>query len=518
MYKIINISLSPKEAMNIDNIRSEASSFLQIDSQRITEIRKIKRSIDARRKNIKVNLRIGIWIDEYPTDDKFTPIRYKDVSNKEPVIIVGAGPAGLFAALELIEGGRKPIILERGKSVEERKIDLQALYRTGIVDKDSNFSFGEGGAGTFSDGKLYTRSKKRGNVDKILKILHYHGAQEDILWDGHPHIGTDVLSKVIINIRKTILKYGGEVHFSTKVTDFIIDNSVIKGVQSGDKEYLANELILATGHSARDMYDLLNRRNISLEAKDFAVGVRLEHPQHLIDCIQYHTSNGRGKYLPAAEYSFVGQFNERGVYSFCMCPGGIVVPAATAEGQQVVNGMSSSGRNTPWANSAMVVEVKQDDLKRYSQYGVLAGIRFQEDMEQKAYKAGGGKLQAPAQRMIDFIENKLSKDLNNSSYKMGLTPCMMDDVLPSFVSKLLKKAFIEFGKKARGFLTNEATLIGVETRTSSPIRIPRDKEHLQHLQIKGLYPCGEGAGYAGGIVSAAMDGCACVAMIIKSKD
>lgn len=518
MYKDINIALQPKEAINDNDILSFVSSFLKIDKDRIKLIRKIKRSIDARRKNVKVNLRLGVWIDELPVQEEFSLSNYKDVSDKSSVIIVGAGPAGLFAALELIEEGIKPVIVERGKSVEDRKVDLKELYRTGVVDSESNFSFGEGGAGTFSDGKLFTRSKKRGNNEKILKILYFHGAQEDILWDGHPHIGTDVLARVIINIRKTILKYGGEIHFNTKVSDFIISENQIKGVVCGDKKYLSNKVILATGHSARDMYSLLNDKKVELEAKDFAVGVRLEHPQDLIDCIQYHSENGRGQYLPAAEYSFVGQYNDRGVYSFCMCPGGIVVPAATDLNQQVVNGMSSSGRNTQWANSAMVVQVKQADLKGFSEYGVLAGMFFQEKMERDAYECGGGLLKAPAQRMLDFVKGKVSRDMPSSSYKMGLTSCEMSKCLPSFVSASLRKAFDGFGKKAKGFLTNEAIMIGVETRTSSPLRIPRNKETCEHVKIKGLYPCGEGAGYAGGIVSAAMDGCMCVAKIVVDMD
>ena len=515
MYKDINVAVQPDVAVSDEKILSVVSSFLKIDRKRIKEIRKIKRSVDARRKNIKINLRLGVWIDEEAKKEAFDLPVLKDVSSAKEVIIVGAGPAGFFAALDLIEGGMKPVILERGKAIEDRKEDIKELYRTGIVDAESNFSFGEGGAGTFSDGKLFTRSKKRGNVQRILQILHSHGAQEDILWDGHPHIGTDVLSKVMINIRKTILQYGGEVHFNTKVTDFIIDKSTIRGVVCGDKNFFADSVILATGHSARDMYSLLNDRGVTLEAKNFAVGVRLEHPQKLIDAIQYHSPKGRGEFLPAAEYSFVGQFNDRGVYSFCMCPGGIVVPAATDKNQQVVNGMSSSGRNTPWANSAMVVEVKQDDLTEFSEHGVLAGMFFQEKMENDAYSKGSGLLKAPAQRMQDFVYKRVSKDLPFSSYKMGLNSTDMHDCLPSFVSDSLKKAFIGFGKKANGFLTNEAIMIGVETRTSSPVKIPRDKESCQHINISGLYPCGEGAGYAGGIVSAAMDGCRCVSMILS---
>jgi uncharacterized FAD-dependent dehydrogenase len=514
MYKDINIAVQPNEAVSDERILSAVSSFLKIDIKRIKEVRKIKRSVDARRRNIKVNLRLGVWIDEEAKKEMPSLPVLKDVSSAKEVIIVGAGPAGLFAALDLIEGGMKPVIIERGKAIEDRKEDIKELYRTGIVDGESNFSFGEGGAGTFSDGKLFTRSKKRGNVQRILEILHHYGAQEDILWDGHPHIGTDVLSKVIMNIRKAIIEFGGEVHFNTKVTDFILEENTIKGVVCGEKKFLADNVILATGHSARDMYSLLNDSGITLEAKNFAVGVRIEHPQELIDTIQYHSPTGRGEYLPAAEYSFVGQFNERGVYSFCMCPGGIVVPAATDKNQQVVNGMSSSGRNTPWANSAMVVEVKQDDLHEFSEYGVLAGMHFQEKMENDAYNQGTGLLKAPAQRMQDFVYKRVSRDLPSSSYKMGLNATDMNKCLPAFVSDSLQKAFVAFGKKATGFLTNEALMIGVETRTSSPVKIPRDKESCQHIKISGLYPCGEGSGYAGGIVSAAMDGCRCVAMIL----
>ncbi|MCH4896172.1 FAD-binding protein [Marinilabiliaceae bacterium JC040] len=516
MYKDINISLSPKESSFDNTIKRKAAEFLKIKEEEIKEIQKIKSSIDARRRNIKVNLRLRVWIGENPDNPNFSMEGIDSVkTNKssKSVIIVGAGPAGLFAALLLIRKGIKPIILERGKCVEERKLDIRDLYRSGIVNTESNFSFGEGGAGTFSDGKLFTRSKKRGNVNEILQILHYYGAQEDILWKGHPHVGTDVLSKIIVNIRKDILNFGGEIHFKTKVTNLIVENKNIKGVKTENKDFKSDNVILATGHSAKDVYKFLEESNIKIESKDFAVGVRLEHPQALIDQIQYHSKEGRGKYLPAAEYSFVGQFSDRGVFSFCMCPGGIVVPASTEDGLQVVNGMSSSGRNTIWANSAMVCQVRQDDLLAYKEYGNLAGLYFQEDMEKIAYKFAGGKLKAPAQRMKDFVERKFSNDFPKSSYKMGLTSCDMYKVLPNFVSKSLKEAFISFGKKANGFLTNEAVMIGVETRTSSPVRIPRDRENMEHVQIQGLYPCGEGAGYAGGIVSAAMDGYTCASRI-----
>lgn len=517
MYNEINISVLPLQAADDIYIKRVVAGKLDVRQDDISLIRKIKRSIDARQRTVKINLRLAVWINELPEETKGQSKDYKDVKDAKEVVIVGAGPAGLFAALRLIEKGLKPVIFERGKSVEDRKKDLKELYSTGKVNPDSNFGFGEGGAGTFSDGKLYTRSKKKGNIKEVLEIFHAHGAQEEILWDSHPHIGTDILPKVIVNIRKTILRYGGEVHFNTKVVDYIIDANYIKGViLDNGKEIFSDSVILATGHSARDVYKRLHDKGITLEAKDFAVGMRLEHPQHLIDCIQYHTKEGRGKYLPAAEYSFVGQFDNRGVYSFCMCPGGVVVPAATDKQQQVVNGMSSSGRNTKWANSAMVVEVKQGDLKEFLERGVLAGMYFQEYLEKLAYEKVGGGLYAPAQRMYDFVKGKKSNNLPVSSYKPGVISSEMHNWLPKFIVSAMQKAFLTFGKRAKGFLTNDALLIGVETRTSSPVRIPRDKELLQHIEVRGLYPCGEGAGYAGGIVSAAMDGIVCVDKITKS--
>lgn len=511
MYKEINISLLPEKAADDIYVKRFVAGKLDVKENDISLIRKVKKSIDARQRKVKINLRLAVWINELPESNSGFQKDYRDVRNSKEVVIVGAGPAGLFAALRLIEKGIKPIIFERGKTVEERKKDLKELYVTGKVNPDSNFGFGEGGAGTFSDGKLYTRSKKKGNIKEVLEILHSHGAQENILWDSHPHIGTDILPKVIVNIRRTILEYGGEINFNTKVIDYIIENNKIKGVVlEGGVRKEADSVILATGHSARDVYKALYNKGIALEAKDFAVGMRLEHPQHLIDCIQYHSKEGRGKYLPAAEYSFVGQFNGRGVYSFCMCPGGVVVPAATDSGQQVVNGMSSSGRNTKWANSAMVVEIRQEDLNDYTEHGVLAGMYFQEDIEKIAFDRSGGKLYAPAQRMYDFVKGKESKSLPKTSYKPGIVSSDMHNWLPEFIVSSLQKAFLSFGKRARGFLTNEALLLGVETRTSSPLRIPRDKNLYQHIEIEGLYPCGEGAGYAGGIVSAAMDGIVCV--------
>ncbi len=510
MYKEINISLLPEQSLDDVYIKRAVAKKISVVQNDITLIRKIKRSIDARQRVVKINLRLAVWVNESPEVLTNCLKEYKDVKDARKIIIVGAGPAGLFAALKLIEKGLKPVIFERGKSVEDRKKDLKELYSTGKVNPNSNFGFGEGGAGTFSDGKLYTRSKKKGNIKEVLELLYNHGAQEDILWDSHPHIGTDILPKVIVNIRKTILSYGGDIHFNTKVVDYLLSSGVIKGVvlDSGEKIY-SDSVILATGHSARDVYRKFNERGIILEAKNFAVGVRLEHPQHLIDCIQYHTKEGKGKYLPPAEYSFVGQFENRGVYSFCMCPGGVVVPASTDKYQQVVNGMSSSGRNTKWANSAMVVEVKQKDLNGVVEKDVLAGMYFQEYLEKLADERGRGNLYAPAQRMCDFVEGIKSTNLPVSSYKPGLTSSDMHNWLPKFIVSALQQAFRYFGSKAKGFLTNDALLIGLETRTSSPIRIPRDKESLQHIEVKGLYPCGEGSGYAGGIVSAAMDGINC---------
>jgi len=510
MITEIDIVLSPKEASDECFYKPILANKLNVKPGRIKGIKILRKSIDARRRNIKVNLRFKIAIDEKMTSSEGSDFVYENCENSRKVLVVGAGPAGLFAALRLIELGFCPIVLERGKSVADRKKDLGELHRSRQIDPESNYSFGEGGAGTFSDGKLYTRSKKRGNLKKILNVLHFHGAQDDILFDAHPHIGTDVLPKVIVNIRKSIIKAGGEVHFSKKVVDYILDGKNIIGVkvESGDT-LMASAVILATGHSARDVYRKLDESGIDIEAKSFAMGVRIEHPQELIDQIQYHNPNGRGKYLPAASYSFVHQVKERGVYSFCMCPGGVIVPAATGEKQQVVNGMSSSNRNTAFANSGMAVEIRTEDLKKYSEYGNLAGLKFQEDLEEQAFLEGGENLTAPAQRMVDFVENKKSDSLPKTSYHPGVVSSEMHKWLPEHIRYRLQEGFKAFGKKSNGYLTNKAVILGVESRTSSPVRIPRDRESLQHISIEGLFPCGEGAGYAGGIVSAAIDGEQC---------
>ncbi len=479
-----------------------------------SNIKIIKRSIDARQRNVMVNLKVRI-LDPHNehTGSLITPIVYGNIEKAPQVIIVGAGPAGLFAGLRLIEKGLKPIIIERGKDVDERRKDLAKISRDGIINPDSNYCFGEGGAGAYSDGKLYTRSKKRGSVSRILSILHQHGASEDIMIDAHPHIGSDKLPIVIKSIRKTILNSGGEIHFNTRVNNIIVENGNVTGVECENGNQYSGDIILATGHSARDVYHFLNDNNITLEAKGIAVGVRLEHPQHIIDCIQYHSKDGKGKYLPAAEYSFVTQVDGRGVYSFCMCPGGFIVPAASAPDQLVVNGMSPSNRGTKWANSGMVVEVQPDDIKEYKDAGVLKVMKFQEAMEATAYREANKSQKAGAQRMIDFVNGTLSSSLPDTSYAPGITSSRLDRWLPPMVSNRLKKGFVHFGKSAKGFLTNEAILIGVETRTSSPVRIPRDQQTMAHINHSGLYPCGEGAGYAGGIVSAAIDGEKCAEAI-----
>lgn len=510
MIKELQLRVSPEIAYEELRLLGYVSTQIQIDANRIKTVQIVKRSIDARQRNVVINLSVKVYIDEFPQHDSLVSnINYQNVTGKGEVIVVGAGPAGLFAALRLIELGLRPIILERGKDVDSRRKDMARIARENIVDPDSNYCFGEGGAGAYSDGKLYTRSKKRGSVEKILTVFHQHGASQDILVDAHPHIGTDKLPNVIKAMRNSIIECGGEVHFSTRVTDLFINKGVVKGVICDNGQKFEGPVILATGHSARDIYHLLDNKKITLEPKGLAVGVRLEHPQHLIDCIQYHSKNGRGKYLPAAEYSMLTRVKNRAVYSFCMCPGGFIIPAASGPNQMVVNGMSPSNRGTKWSNSGMVVEILPEDLPEYDKYGALKMMRFQEDIEAKFYEESNCTQNAPAQRMIDFVEGRDSKSLPPTSYAPGIHSARIDKLLPEMVASRLQQGFKDFGRKSKGFLTNEAILIGDETRTSSPVRIPRDKDALMHINTTGLFPCGEGAGYAGGIVSAAIDGERC---------
>lgn len=511
MIEELQIRVTPRVAASDDAIKGVAASELRVDSRRISGIRIIKRSIDARKRQVMVNLKLRAYVDQPLTDDYLVPpIEYKPVDGSRQAVVVGAGPGGLFAALRLIELGVKPIVLERGKDVKSRRVDVARISRESIIDPDSNYCFGEGGAGAYSDGKLYTRSKKRGSVERILGIFVQHGASENILVDAHPHIGSDRLPAVIECMRNTIISCGGEVLFNHRVTALNLTDGEVTGVTCANGECFDGPVILATGHSARDVYEMLHGLHINLEPKGLAIGVRLEHPQHIIDQIQYHNPAGRGEYLPAAEYSFVTQVDGRGVYSFCMCPGGVVVPAASAPGQLVVNGMSPSRRDTYWANSGMVVEIHPEDLPpQYAQHGVMAMMRFLQDVEARAFEQAGRTQCAGAQRMLDFIEGRPSKLIPPSSYPAGLQPSRLDQWLPSHVSGRLRKGFKTFGRAARGFVTNDAIVIGVETRTSSPLRIPRDQLTLCHPDIKGLYPCGEGAGFAGGIVSSAIDGERC---------
>ena len=523
MIRETNLRILPQEAYNEQSIKAYLQQNEGIKAQ---AIRVLKRSIDARQRTIYVNLTVRIYIDEEPDELLYTPIVYHDVSDAPQVIVVGAGPGGLFAALRLIELGLRPIVIERGKDVHERKKDLARIRPEQRVDPESNYSFGEGGAGAYSDGKLYTRSKKRGNSERILNIFVQHGASPNILVDAHPHIGTDRLPRVIENMRNTILKCGGEVHFQTKMTGLVIKNNKVVGVETLNSQLstLNSQLfhgpvILATGHSARDVYRWFSDNNIEIEAKGIAVGVRLEHPSMLIDQIQYHNKQGRGKWLPAAEYSMVQQVEGRGVYSFCMCPGGFVVPAASGPEQIVVNGMSPSNRGGKWSNSGMVVEIRPEDIGTLSNSPsmgrtqdsseALSVLFFQEELEKQCWLQGNQKQTAPAQRMADFVNGRLSANLNPSSYAPGLLASPLHFWMPDFVSSRLREAFKIWGKQKHGFLTNEATVIGVETRTSSPVRIIRNTETLQHIRIAGLFPCGEGAGYAGGIVSAGVDGERC---------
>ena len=522
MIEEYQLRVLPETAANEQALRRYVAREKGKDERTLTAIRVLKRSIDARQRTIFVNLKLRVYVNEQPEDDEFVRTAYRNVEGRPQVVVVGAGPGGLFAALRLIEAGYRPVIVERGKNVRDRKLDLAKISREHKVDSESNYSFGEGGAGAYSDGKLYTRSKKRGNAEKILNVFCQHGASVSILQDAHPHIGTDKLPRVIENMRKTILDCGGEVHVGTRMDVLLIEKDTVVGIETNTGKTFRGPVILATGHSARDVYRWLHTHGVEIESKGLAVGVRLEHPSLLIDQIQYHNRNGRGKYLPAAEYSFVQQVEGRGVYSFCMCPGGFVVPAASGPRQTVVNGMSPSNRGSKWSNSGMVVELHPEDLEEKSLAGFMAvsGLQpdvrhplammfFQEALEEQNWQQGNCRQTAPAQRMADFVNGRLSYDLPASSYAPGLVSSPLHFWMPKFITARLAEGFRRFGKASRGFLTNEAVMIGVESRTSAPVRIVRDGETLQHVRLKGLFPCGEGAGYAGGIVSAAMDGERC---------
>lgn len=539
MTQEYQLRILPEIAANEQRLKSYLAQEKGLNLRDIQATRILKRSIDARQRTIFINLKVRVYINELPKEDEYEHTVYNKVEGKPQVIVVGAGPGGLFAALRLIELGLRPIVIERGKNVRDRKKDLAQISREHAINPESNYSFGEGGAGAYSDGKLYTRSKKRGNVDKILNVFCQHGASTSILADAHPHIGTDKLPRVIENMRNTIIECGGEVHFQTRMDALIIEKGEVKGIETQTGETFLGPVILATGHSARDVYRWLAAHEVTLESKGIAMGVRLEHPAHLIDQIQYHSKTGKGKYLPAAEYSFVTQVEGRGVYSFCMCPGGFIVPAASGPEQVVVNGMSPSNRGSRWSNSGMVVEIQPEDILAMQQsiaeeikakqneqllqlnpslctaklttinQELLSVLHFQEELERQCWLQGGRQQIAPAQRMLDFTRKKLSYDLPESSYAPGLISSPLHFWMPDFISRRLSLGFQQFGKSSRGFLTNEAVMIGVETRTSSPVRIVRDKETLQHITVRGLFPCGEGAGYAGGIVSAGVDGERC---------
>ncbi|MBK5208949.1 MAG: FAD-binding protein [Flavobacteriaceae bacterium] len=516
MIKNIQLRIPLQEEKIEGILEKKSARLLGIDQKDINAVKVLRKSIDARKSDIFFNYKIAVYIREQLPESSEYSFEYKDVSSAKKIHIIGFGPAGMFAALRCIELGYKPVVLERGKKVQERRRDLRAINQFHLVDEDSNYCFGEGGAGTYSDGKLYTRSLKRGDVRRIFENFVFHGASEQILIDSHPHIGTNKLPKIVENIRETVLKYGGEIHFESRVVDFVIKDHKLKAIKlQNDTEMPVEALILATGHSARDIYYLLHRKNIFLKAKSFAMGVRVEHPQQIIDSIQYHCEDERNELLPPAAYSLVHQINDRGVYSFCMCPGGFIVPAATAPGEVVVNGMSPSKRNSKFANSGIVVEINvEKDLHKYEQFGVLKGLEFQKDLEKLAFLAGGKSQAAPAQRLTDFVKGRLSNSLNETSYQPGLKSAPLHSLLPKIIGGRLRKGFIEFGQKMKGFYTEEANVVGVESRTSSPVNIPR-KENLEHPEIAGLFPCGEGGGYAGGIVSAAMDGERCAEASIK---
>jgi uncharacterized FAD-dependent dehydrogenase len=515
MRKTIQITALPEELHNDESVKNYLQRFLGVTAQEISGFTYQKKSIDARKKPVRVNLQLEVFLNETPQNENFD-FDFKNVSNAQEVHIIGAGPAGLFAALQLIELGLKPVIFERGKDVRERRRDLANITKNNSVNPESNYCFGEGGAGTYSDGKLYTRSSKRGDVMRVLKLLVKHGADSNILYESHPHIGTNKLPQIISAIRETIINCGGEVHFHSKLTDIETENNkVISITINQDSKFKVQYLILATGHSARDVFELLHRKNILIEAKPFALGVRIEHPQDLIDKIQYKCSGKRSEYLPASSYSLVQQVAGRGVFSFCMCPGGIIAPAMTNAGEIVVNGWSPSKRNNPYANSGMVVSVELSDLKTFEKHGPLAAMMFQASVEQNCFDKAEKNLKAPAQRVVDFVNKKQSQSLPDCSYLPGIVSRKLDDVLPEFVHKSLRGALQEFGKKMRGYYTNDAVLVGTESRTSSPVRIPRHRDTFEHTQIQGLYPCAEGAGYAGGIVSAAMDGENCAKAIAR---
>lgn len=516
MPKELLFQVSPEVAANESLLAQQVAKLIQVSPKEIQKVVVLKRSIDARQKSVKVNIKAKVYLVGEPYQPEIIELPdYQNVANKQEVIIVGAGPAGLFAALQLIELGLKPILIERGKDVRGRRRDLKAINVDGIVDEDSNYCFGEGGAGTYSDGKLYTRSKKRGDIDRILEILVGFGATPDIMVEAHPHIGTNKLPQIMQDMREKILSCGGIVLFEARVTDFVLKNNEMQGVVLRNGDVIsAKKVILATGHSARDIYELLHRKGVHIEAKPFALGVRAEHPQELIDQIQY-SCDYRGQFLPPAPYSIVKQVNGRGMYSFCMCPGGVIAPCATSPGEVVTNGWSPSKRDQATANSGIVVELKLEDFKPFEKFGPLAGMEFQKSIEQKAWHLAGQTQKAPAQRMIDFTQNKVSQSIPKTSYVPGTTSIEMGQVFPGFITQIMREGFIEFGKSMRGYLTNEAILHAPESRTSSPVRIPRDPISLEHVQIKGLYPCAEGAGYAGGIISAAIDGEKCAIKIAE---